>query len=298
MLASQKSIASSAKGTMSVYACVLAVSWWVYDFVAGGAWTSILTLSAIAHCFGLAFLCVQIHTNRSAAGISARALLLDGLAVSMRLSSTLFYHGYLPSDKSGDMVYQLSDLCALALIIHLLYNVRVRMCSTYQYDDDDMRLAPMVVGAILLGAILHGDLNDSHIFDSMWLSGLFVSVVAALPQYWMISKSCGQVKVHTAHYMAATAVDRILSGTFMWYVRPHITCIPWVGNFQHTSWAVLLAHLVHLVLLSDFAYYYASALLTQGVEAPVLPLVTSGAGVAPSRTLLGSRRFRFNAFKV
>ncbi len=47
-------------------------------------------------------LCVQVVTTRSAIGISARALLLDGIVVSLRLSSTLLYHGYLPNDKSGD----------------------------------------------------------------------------------------------------------------------------------------------------------------------------------------------------
>lgn len=279
MLAASLCNASPTKGfssgtitTMCAYAGALALSWGVYDVVAGRRWTSILTLSAVAHCFGLVFLCVQLHTTRSAAGISARALLLDGIAVSLRLSSTLLYHGYLPNDKSGDYAYQCIDLCALALVVHLLRQVLVTRRSTYQDRDDDMCVAPMVVVALFLGALLHGDMDDNPLFDSLWLAGLFVSVMAVLPQYWMIAKTCGQVQVLTAHYIAATAVDRILSGAFMWYVRKYITCIPWFGDFEHTIWSILLAHLIHLVLLSDFAYYYARALFAQGTKAPILPM--------------------------
>ena len=105
-----------------------------------------------------------------------------------------------------------------------------------------------------------------------WLAGLFVSVMAVLPQHWMITKSGGQVNALTAHYIAATAVDRILSGAFMWYVRNYITCIPWVGEFEHTICAILMAHLIHLVLLSDFGYYYARTMFSKGVGTSVLPM--------------------------
>ena len=258
--------------TMCAYMGALVVSWCIYDFVAGRKWTSILTLSAVAHCFGLVLLCVQMLTTRSATGISARALVLDGVAVSLRLSSTLLFHGYLPNDKSGDHIYQCIDICSLVLIAFLLQNVLVTFRHTYQEHDDDMCVAPMVIVSLLLGLLLHGDMDDNPLFDSLWLAGLFVSVMAVLPQYWMISKSIGQVHALTAHYIAATAVDRILSGAFMWYVRNYITCIPWVGTFEHTICAILMAHLVHLVIMSDFAYYYVRALVAQGSGALVLPM--------------------------
>jgi hypothetical protein len=251
---------------------LLAVSWCVYDFVAGRRWTSILTLSAVAHCFGLVILCAQMLTTRSATGISAKALMLDGTAVALRLSSTLLFHGYLPNDKSGDYIYQCVDLCSLVLIIFLLRSVLITLRSSYQDHDDNMCVAPLVIVSLLLGVLLHGDMDDNPLFDSLWLAGLFVSVMAVLPQYWMISKSGGQVHAMTAHYIVATAADRMLSGAFMWYVRHYITCIPWFGTFEHTICAILLAHFVHLVLLSDFSYYYITALLARGSRASVLPM--------------------------
>jgi len=269
---SSKTFSSSTTTTLCAYTVALMVSWCIYDFVAGRKWTSILTLSLVAHCFGLVLLCVQMVTTRSAAGISARALALDGIAVSLRLSSTLFFHGYLPNDQSGDYIFQVVDICSLVLIVILLRSVLVTMRCSYQERDDDMCVAPFVVVSLLLGTLLHGDMDDNPLFDSLWLSGVFVSVMAVLPQYWMITKSSGQVHALTAHYIAATAVDRILSGAFMWYVRNYITCVPWIGAFEHTICAILLAHFVHLVLLSDFAIYYLRALTAQGSGASVLPM--------------------------
>lgn len=266
---SAKTLSNVPVVAICAYAGALAASWGVYDLVAERKWSSIMTLSAVAHCLGLVLLCIQMVVTRSAVGISARALVLDGLALSLRLSSTLFYQGYLPNDKSGDALFQCVDLCSLFLIVFLLRNVLFTQKSTYQQEDDDMSIGMLVVGCLCLGALLHGDMDDHPIFDSLWLASLFVSVVAVLPQYWMIAKSSNQMHVLTAHYIAATAVDRALSGLFMWYVRKYITCIPWFGNFQHTIYAILIAHLVHLVLLSDFALFYTKAIVSQAGSASI-----------------------------
>jgi hypothetical protein len=239
-----------------------AASWYVYDLVADRKWSSMMTMSAVAHCFGLLLLCIQVFSTRTAAGISARALVLDGLAVSLRLSSTLFFEGYLPNDSSGDHVYQCFDICSLLLIATLLRAILITYRSSYEEFEDDIRVGPFVIIALVLGALLHGDMDDHPVFDTFWLSSLLLSVVATLPQYWMISKSCGRAHVLTAHYIAASAVDRALSGLFMWYVRAHITCVPWFGEFQHTICTILVAHLIHVLLLSDFAFYYLRALLS------------------------------------
>lgn len=270
MLSSPSRVLSNAPlTTLCAYAAFIALSWATYDLVGGCQWTAILTLGATAHFFGRVLLCVQIFATGSVAGISAKALTLDTTALAMRLSSTLFFHGYLPSDETGDFIYQCTDLCSLGLNGYLLYSVLVRNRDTYQEDDDDMSLGPLVGICIMLGFLLHGDMNDNVIADSFWLMGLFVSVLEVLPQYWMIVKASGQLHVLTAHYIAATAAGCVLSGTFMWRSSEWITCSPLFGEFQHTVWVILLAHVVHLVLLSDFGYYYCGTVLTKSGSASV-----------------------------
>merc|ERR1740127_59003 len=108
----------------------------VFHTIAEGEFSSILTMSALVQCFGVALLCGQMITSRSATGISARALALDALAIIFRLSSTVWLDGYLPADASGDWMYQAVDICSLALVLWLLYQVVVVHGRTYQGAED------------------------------------------------------------------------------------------------------------------------------------------------------------------
>merc|ERR1719266_1691099 len=124
----------------------------------------------------------------------------------------------------------------------------------------------MALGCFVLAALFHADMNARPLFDALWMAGLFVSVVAVLPQLWLIAQTGGHVEALTSHYIAAMAVSRILSGTFMWHARFDITCDPWVEGFNHAIWVILSAHFLHVLLLGDFAYYYVKAVLKGGLD--------------------------------
>lgn len=253
----------------AVYVFFALVAFAVYHIVAEREVSSILTLSAIVQCLGITFLCMQVFSSGTAVGISVGALLLDALAIGFRLSSTLQLDGYLPVDKSGDHVYQAVDVCCLFMIVWLLHHVLWVKGNTYQAHEDSFRICPTVVICLGLAAILHADMDGSPLFDTFWMTGLFLGVVAVLPQLWLIMKNSCQVQALTSHYIAALALSRILSGVFMWMAREHITCVRWFDSINHGVWAILIAHLIHLALLGDFAYCYVRAILKNGVCAPV-----------------------------
>merc|ERR1719389_1375176 len=98
------------------------------------------------------------------------------------------------------------------------------------------------------------------------MTGLFVGVVAVLPQLWLTSKSGGVIEACEGHYIAMMAVSRVLSGTFMWHARFDITCEPWLDGVNHAVWAILGAHAMHLVFLADFTYYYVLAVMRNGLS--------------------------------
>eukprot|EP00929_Paragymnodinium_shiwhaense_P094861 TRINITY_DN5568_c0_g4_i2.p1 TRINITY_DN5568_c0_g4~~TRINITY_DN5568_c0_g4_i2.p1 ORF type:complete len:283 (-),score=69.48 TRINITY_DN5568_c0_g4_i2:101-949(-) len=237
----------------------------VHHVVAGGEFSSILTLSVIVQCLGVSFLCLQVVSKNSVAGISAGALILDACASGFRLSSTTWLDGYLPVDESGDHVYQIVDMCSLAMVSWLLYQVLVGKRSSYQEEEDTLPVVPMIVGCLVMAGLFYGNMNDRPLFDALWMAGLFSGVVAVMPQLSLIMKSGGRADALTAHYMAALALSRVLSGIFMWYARFDITCDEWVTGFNHTVVAILGAHLLHLILLSDFAYFYAKGVMKKGL---------------------------------
>eukprot|EP00415_Alexandrium_ostenfeldii_P000368 UN0368 len=205
-------------------------------------------------------------SKRSAAGISARALILDAAALCLRLSSTTWLNGYLPVDMTGDWIYQAFDFASLAIVFWLLYHVFTTHRGTYQEAEDTLPASPFIVGSLVLAALLHADMNSRPVFDALWMAGLFVSVVAVLPQLWLITRSHGRCEALTSHYIAAMAVSRLMSGTFMWHARHDITCDFWIDGYNHAVWAILGAHALHLLFLADFAYYYIKAVLQDGLN--------------------------------
>jgi len=242
-------------------ACTLAV----YHFVANGEFSAVLTMAAMFQCLATCLLCLQTLANGNASGLSARALGLEAASLSLRLSSTVWLNGYLPVDASGDLVYQLVDVCSLGMVLWLLHQVVVVHCGSYQADADSLPVGRMLLGAFVLAAIFHADMNSRPVFDTLWMAGLFVGVVSVLPQLWLVSKTGGVVQACTSHWIAMTAASRVMSGLFMWHARFDVTCSPWVEGVSHAIWAILAAHLVHLVLLGDFAYCYLKAVASQGL---------------------------------
>jgi hypothetical protein len=246
-----------------------AVGFTLFHMVAEREASSVLTLSALAECLGIVFLVIQSFSSGSAAGISAGSLILEACALSFKLCSTLWLDGYLPSDRSGDFIYQSIDVCSLLLLVFLIHRVLVTQRESYQATEDTMRCLPILSLCVGLAALLHGDMDDSRIFDTLWLAGLFTSVVAVLPQFWLIMSSGGWAGAMTSHYIAAMALSRILSGLFMWMARFFITCDVYVEGVQHTIISIFIAHFVHAVLLADFALIYARSVLRTGVCEPL-----------------------------
>jgi hypothetical protein len=279
-----------------IYFGFAVVGFLVYHTVAEREPSSVLTMSALAQCLGIAMLCAQSFTSGKAVGISAGSLMLEGAAIVLRLSSTLWLDGYLPADATGDSVYQFFDICSLMLIGFLLNQILIVQRETYQECDDTFPILPMFCACLVLGALLHGDMDEKPVFDSLWLTGLFTGVVAVLPQFWLITRSGGWAGAMTSHYIAAMAISRVLSGCFMWMGRDHITCTPYIASFQHTIVAVLLAHAVHMVLLADFAYLYARSMVKHGC-CKAMPL-SSLERAAPCAEAVGPISFSLDDEKV
>lgn len=238
----------------------------VYHFVANGEFSSILTMAQMIQCLAFVLLVIKSCSQGSVAGISGKSLALEALAFVCRLSSTTWLNGYLPVDASGDFVYQAVDLCSLLLVLSLLYRAYLSHRWSYEEDADSLPVLPMIAVCFLLAALLHADMNSRPLFDTLWMAGLFLSVVSVLPQLWHINQTGGVIQACTGHYIAMLATSRALSGIFMWHARFDITCVPLLEGLNHAIWAILGAHMLHLLLLIDFGYYYVKAVTQQGLD--------------------------------
>jgi len=260
-------VPSSPRGLVPAYAAFVIVAMLIFHFIAKHEFSAVLTLSGVFECLAFCLLGVHALSTRSVQGISAKSLQLYAIALTCRLSSTTWLQGYLPDDKTGDYVYQIFDALSLATVLLLFFCVRKAQRKTYEADDDALPVTPFVLVSLVLAVLLHGDLDARPVFDILWMCGLFVGTVAVVPQIWLMTRNGANVPVVSSYFVAAMTLSCIFSGSYMWHAHTEITCEKaWIEGFNHTGYAVLAAHVVHLFLLGNFAYFHVKNLATRGLR--------------------------------
>jgi len=269
MLASLDEASSRIKGKPSMpqrhllptYGFFSLAAWGIYEVVAERHFASVLTISVVVQLLALALLALQVLTRRSSAGISQKMLGLYATGLCFKLSSTLFFNGYLPVDASGDFLFQAVDVCSLCCVIWLLHTVRSEHQTMRASDKDTFPVVPTIVMCLIVAALMHGDLNARPLFDMSWMAGLLLDLIAVAPQLWLITLNGGRIEGMTGHHVAAMVLSRMFSFWFFWeaWGDPH------VAFSQHTAWTILIAHLLHFVLVADFVYFYARSMIRNGL---------------------------------
>jgi len=238
------------------------VSYFVYIGCALGVWMHFSDGDFSYSCFAsggtqtLAFFLLmhKVRVTRSAAGISSKTLQVYVLAFLFRLSSTLVKNGYLPIDRSGDWAYQASDIASLLLVFQLMFFIHKRHADTYQDELDSMPIWKIVPGFMLLSCFVHGELNHSFFFDTVWTVGMWMDTIAMLPQLWMLVARGGEVEALTANFVALIFLSKCMSWCF-WYTG-YSELAPKSGGFNIVGYMIMFAQTVQLLFSADFMYYY------------------------------------------
>jgi len=168
--------------------------------------STFLTLSVAIQLFALTCLIYQVQQQRSMEGVSMKSLIMQCFVYGLRLSSSTWLKGYIPTDATGDGLYQLLDFCTLGLAAYLIFCFKGIYKHSYQEQYDTLEIKPMIMACSALAVLIHPDLNDRPLFDTLWTSSLYIDSVALLPQLWMMTRS-GGARILTAHYVAAMAVS-------------------------------------------------------------------------------------------
>lgn len=224
--------------------------------------STLITLTIGIQVFGYMCLRLKISQQRSVAGISAKTLILQALSYGLRLCSTTWLKGYIPVDETGDWLYQLLDVFALLMVLQILYCVLKSHRQTYQEEHDNFKVYTMGICCFILAVLIHPDLNNRPVFDTLWATALYIDVVSMMPQLAMITKTGGEVEALTSHFVGATAASKIASLVFWYYGFSELA--PLDGSFNLAGWAIIAAHVLQVLLLADFMFYYVRARVSMG----------------------------------
>jgi len=248
--------------TMAAYLGMLGVTSLVHQSFHDIGLSTLMTLSLGLQLFAYACVLLKVVQQKSVAGLSGKALTMQAVSLVLRLSSTTWLKGYIPVDTTGDWLYQILDVAALCMALQLLYFVYKKHRKTYQEDCDSFNVGNTMIVCFVLAVLVHPDLNARPIFDTLWTAGLYIDVVAMLPQLWMMSKIGGEVEALNCHYVGAVAVSRCVSLIFWFY--GFVELAPLDGSFNLAGWAIITAHVIQVLLLLDFLFVYIKACMNSG----------------------------------
>jgi len=242
-----------------VYAFFIFAFYMTAEHLSDLDWSVILTMGSIFQTLGWYALLHKIIKQKSVAGVSLHTVELLIIVYAVRLWTILMKSGYLPVDSSGDGLYQAADFIGLAIACGTWKCVKDSHHSTYEEHVDTLDLRTYLPVCVCLALVVHGDLNDCFIFDTLYYVSVNVETLAMMPQLWMFAKGGGQIDGMTSHFVVMQTLGRICSLVFWWYGMVEI------GEFTTYNVAGywLVSALVLQVLQSmDFLYYYLKARLT------------------------------------
>merc|ERR550537_797127 len=234
-----------------VVACVVCHGFSDMDF------STVLTAGAGVQCLGFYMLLQNARFTHSVAGISSKTLELFVLVFLFRLPCTCMRNGYLPADRSGDWVYQVADFSSLLIIIQLIYCIQKKYAATYQHELDSLPVWNAVPACVIGAVLLHGDLNHSFFYDTMWTISMNIETIAMLPQLWMLVKKGGEVEALTSNYVAALFATACFKMAFWFYGHEEI------GDEENPTMYHMVArywvagrHVMQVLLSADFMFHY------------------------------------------
>lgn len=236
------------------YGVFLATAATVYFLVADRQFASIQTMAGMSQCLAMVLVAIQVFVNKKLEGISVNSLTLHALAFACRLSSTTWLNGYLPIDASGDWIYQAFDVLSLLLALRLLaYLMSSSSRGSYRTKVDVPAVMTVFFVAFLFALVLHANMDKRPLFDTLWMTSVFLASAAMMPQLLALRALTSRATPLSGHALIVMATSQVLSAIYMWHARNDMTCYQWIEGFNHSAWAVLLAHVLPVLAICDFS---------------------------------------------
>ena len=233
----------------------------IYIFISSKDFSFFLVLSSIVQTSAFVIILLKVTDRQNVSGLSANTLICYSILLFARLTSTLFYPGYLPNDSSGSWLYQLSDIISMlicCLLIYLLY-FKYRETSDLILDNK-IPFYILVVPSYLLAVFVKSNLNNNFFCDTNWAFSMYLETVAIFPQILLFTIKKGQIEKFTSHFVALCGLNRLFSLIFWCDTYDELNHSEsffgaYIGYF------IIGAQILQLLIMADYYYLYFKSIL-------------------------------------
>jgi len=256
-----KSFVQFLKNPLKVYTCFLGFIGIFYLFQCDGvtAWEDFIGYnSCVLEAYGLISVYRKIQSHRSVLGISGNSLIMFAISYGLRQCEAFVMSSRYRLTKRA-VVLETLQFASIPLVLMIISAVFKTYRESYQESLDKLKVRYLLPGCVALALILTPHFKQGILYSYCWTVSFYVDVLALLPQVVMMNFSSGnKVAVPIATFVAATAVSRVVDLWF-WYLRFDLGPQGRWGNFNYSGWIIVSFHVISLLLVADFAYYYVRA---------------------------------------
>lgn len=215
-------------------------------------------ISCLAEGFGLLSLRIKIERQGSVSGISGMTMVMYSLVYFLRLFmvvpdklSLVFLNGW---------IIEVLQVGSLLMVVDVVRSVLVTFRKSYQEDLDVMHVKYLVPSCVVLAGVIHPHFSQGSGFSFCWTTYLYLDCLALMPQVVMMTRGAGKVEAPVAHFVAATAMSRVVD-LFFWYYDFDLFsgAQGTERGFNYSGWLIVFWHVLNLAIVADFMYYYVKA---------------------------------------
>ena len=233
----------------------------IFIFISSKDFSFFLVLSSIIQTCAFVIILIKVTNYQNCSGLSSNTLICYCILLFARLTSTLFYPGYLPSDSSGSWLYQLSDilsLCICGLLIYLIY-FKYNETSDIMLDNN-IPFYYLVIPCYFLAILVRSSLNFNIFCDINWAFSMYLEAVAIFPQILLFSKKRGQIESFTSHYVALCGLSRLFSLIFWWDTYEELIADDLLFG-AYVGYFIIGSQILQLIIMADYYYLYFKSIL-------------------------------------
>lgn len=213
------------------------------------------SIAAVSEGLGLLVLRCRIQEQRSAAGVSAKCIGLYAILYTSR-----FFNGKrlfaLSPERLDFWGLKIAETVSFVLVLDVLRLILVKFRSTYNQELDKVPIFGIVLAAFVLSMIYRPYSRSGAHFSRAFTFGLFLDSVGFVPQVVLMARQECSVQAPIAHFVVATALSRIID---LWYWIVTFGFLEGLTAVTFSAWLIVSVHIVFLLVVADFLYYYGKA---------------------------------------
>jgi hypothetical protein len=249
------------KKDLIFWSTIIIVILLIFIFVSSKDFSFFLVLSSLVQTCAFTIILVKVTNYQTCSGLSANTLMCYAILLFARLTSTLFYPGYLPSDSSGSWLYQLSDISSLLICCLLIYLIFYKYRETADILlDGKIPFYFLVIPCYIFSLLFRSALNDNVFCDINWAFSMYLEALAIFPQILLFTFKKGQIETFTSHYVALCGLSRLFSLIFWWDTYEELVTDQ-VFFGKYIGYFIIGAQILQLIIMADYYYLYFKSIL-------------------------------------